>query len=56
METCPNCKGSGKCKTCEGTGKDTNGKDCKPCLGSGKCMDKSPSGFGCHGTGEVVKV
>ncbi len=56
MEVCPNCNGTGKCKHCEGTGKMSDGSDCKICFGSGECSDKSPAGYRCHGTGEVVQV
>jgi len=58
METCPACKGNGKCQICspEGSGNTVDGERCKKCLGSGKCSEKSPSGFRCHGTGEVVKI
>lgn len=56
MEKCPSCEGTGKCKWCEGTGKDSDGNECKKCYGSGKCSDKSPSGYRCHGTGEVAKL
>ena len=56
MEVCPNCNGTGKCKHCEGTGKTSDGSECKFCWGDGKCSDKSPSGYRCHGTGEVVKI
>ena len=56
MEKCPSCEGTGKCKWCEGTGKDADGNECKKCYGSGKCSDKSPSGYRCHGTGEVSKI
>ena len=56
METCPSCKGSGKCSVCDGDGKMSDGSKCKKCFGSGKCSEKSPSGYRCHGTGEVVKI
>ncbi|MEA3491984.1 MAG: hypothetical protein U9R27_08815 [Campylobacterota bacterium] len=56
MEKCPSCGGTGKCKWCEGSGKDSSGEDCKKCYGSGKCSDKTPSGYRCHGTGEVAKI
>ncbi|MEA1954037.1 MAG: hypothetical protein U9O24_06560 [Campylobacterota bacterium] len=56
METCPACKGSGKCTYCEGTGKYSDGNDCKQCHGSGKCSEKTPAGYRCHGTGEVAKI
>ena len=56
MEVCPNCEGSGKCKWCEGTGKTSDGENCKKCYSDGKCADKSPSGYRCHATGEVAKI
>jgi len=42
--TCPQCKGSGQCRKCEGTGAVGQDNECPDCKGSGKCPT-------CHGTG-----
>ena len=55
MIECPNCAGTGVCSTCKGTGKDSDGKECKLCWGDGKCSEKAPNGYRCHGTGKIVK-
>lgn len=49
--SCPNCRGTGKCSYCGGSGWSpaVYGKRCIQCNGSGRC-----SGPGsCHGTGKI---
>lgn len=41
---CPYCLGNGKCITCKGTGKRSDGTICPACSGEGKCST-------CRGTG-----
>lgn len=58
METCPSCAGSGKCKWCSprGSGKNSDGTDCKKCHGSGTCNESTSGGYRCGGTGTVTKI
>ena len=42
-DTCPNCLGSGICKSCNGTGL-YNGSSCNVCKGTSRCIF-------CKGTG-----
>jgi len=49
--SCPNCRGTGQCSYCGGSGwsPSVSGQRCSRCNGSGKC-----SGAGsCHGTGRI---
>ena len=47
LDYCIVCKGNGKCATCGGTGRLSNGEFCPSCLGSGKC-------YLCGGTGKMT--
>jgi CheY-like chemotaxis protein len=47
MDFCILCEGSGKCPTCGGAGKLSNGELCSNCLGNRKC-------YLCGGTGKMV--
>ena len=51
-QTCPFCKGTGRCFKCDGQGvrrlKRKYAATCYACEGSGKCQL-------CHGTGEVPR-
>jgi hypothetical protein len=49
---CPNCNGTGKCRTCAGRGYTIiNGSmvDCRMCSGTGKCWG------GCYGKGTITR-
>lgn len=47
VDGCPECKGSGDCMACDGTGRDggrLSPEDCDWCGGTGVCV-------GCNGSG-----
>jgi hypothetical protein len=46
MDFCLLCNSTGKCPTCQGTGRLNNNDICPTCLGNGKC-------FHCFGTGKM---
>lgn len=48
--TCQACEGAGKCKSCNGTGKDGEGNKCPDCEGKGQCSDCKGTG-NCNGNG-----